>query len=130
MTVARRLLALLGIGFGAAGLGDRALARGILGRGRPGARPIASVVLVRAPIERVWAAISDAAIVWATIDVAVIVAVLILPPSMFVTPAPLPVKLPLVAVIAPVIVACVAVSPPLRLTRNGADARLAYCCPA
>ena len=59
MTVVRRLLALLGIGLGAAGLGDRALARGIPGGGRPGARSIANVVVVRAPIERVWAAISD-----------------------------------------------------------------------
>jgi len=59
VTVVRRLLALLGIGLGAAGLGDRALARGIPGGGRPRARSIANVVVVRAPIERVWAAISD-----------------------------------------------------------------------
>ncbi len=65
MTRLRRLLALLGIGLGAAGLGDRALARGILGGGRPGARgrpserPITSAVIVRAPIERAWAAVSD-----------------------------------------------------------------------
>lgn len=59
MTRLRRLLALFGIGLGAAGLGDRALARGILGGERPGARPITSVVVVRAPIERVWAAVSD-----------------------------------------------------------------------
>jgi uncharacterized membrane protein len=54
----RRLLALFGIGLGAAGLADRTLARGILGQ-PPSTRAIRSLAVVEAPIDRVWAAISD-----------------------------------------------------------------------
>lgn len=54
----RRLLACLGIGLGAAGLADRALARGNAGE-PPSTRPIRSLAVIEAPIDRVWAAISD-----------------------------------------------------------------------
>ncbi len=55
----RRILALLGIAVGVGGVLDRLLARGIAGGQRPSARPIRSLAVVDAPIETVWAAISD-----------------------------------------------------------------------
>lgn len=55
----RRPLALVLTVLASATLADRFLARGILGGGRPSARPIRSLVVVDAPIDAVWEAISD-----------------------------------------------------------------------
>ena len=57
----RRLLALFGIGLGLSGIADRLLSMGVLGGERPSARPMRSLAVVEAPIEVVWAAISDIA---------------------------------------------------------------------
>jgi uncharacterized membrane protein len=55
----RRSLALAGLAVGSAAVIDRALARALPADQRPGARPIRSLAVVDAPLDAVWAAISD-----------------------------------------------------------------------